>query len=247
MADQQTNEVPALRRDAARNLAKLLAAARTAFYEEGLDFGLEVIAQRAGVGVGTLYRRFPTKDSLIDAVVDELLQGVLAAATTTLANEPPATGFAEFLRAAGQLQAEHAGCLARLWSDTARRPVRAEIEVIVRTLLRRAQQAGAVRKDVVYEDVAVLHWSLRGVIETTYPVAPNAWLRHLDLLLAGLAPSDEPLRYPPLRAAQVEAAVALRAPTPSSSRHPTGPGRSPDREAQPTGADSLRSVSEVMT
>ena len=65
---------PALRRDAARNRDKILAAARAAFDEEGVDVGVEVIAQRAGVGVGTLYRRFPTKELLIEAVVDEVLE-----------------------------------------------------------------------------------------------------------------------------------------------------------------------------
>ncbi len=199
-------EGPALRRDAARNLAKILAAARTTFYEEGLDTGVEMIAHRAGVGVGTLYRRFPTKESLIEAVVSELLQEVLAAATGALDNEPPATGFAAFMRAVGQLQADHAGCLARLWNDAKRSPVRTDIEKVGRQLLARAQEAGSVRADLVYEDVIMLHWSMRAVIETTAPVAPAAWLRHLDLLLAAAAPSATPLRHPPLTAAQVRAA-----------------------------------------
>jgi AcrR family transcriptional regulator len=222
MDDQAASDVP-LRQDAARNLLKILAAARASFYQEGLDVGVEAIAQRAGVGVGTLYRRFPTKDSLIDAVVDELLREVLDVASATLANEPPATGIAEFLRAVGQVQAEHAGCLARLWSDTARRPVRAEIETIARTLLSRAQQAGSVRMDVTYEDIVLLHWSIRGVIETTFSVAPDAWLRHLDLLLAGLAPSAQSFRHPPVSTAQVEAvqmevSVRLREAPVGSSR-----------------------------
>ena len=67
-------------RDAARNRSKILAAARAAFDEYGVDVGVEVIAQRAGVGVGTLYRRFPTKELLIEAVVAEVLDGVLSAA-----------------------------------------------------------------------------------------------------------------------------------------------------------------------
>ncbi|HEX3946640.1 MAG TPA: helix-turn-helix domain-containing protein [Acidimicrobiales bacterium] len=203
-------DAPALRRDAARNLAKILAAARTTFYEEGVDAGVETVAQRAGVGVGTLYRRFPTKESLIDAVVDELLQGVLATATDALANATPATGFAEFMRAVSQLQADHAGCLGRLWNDARHGPVRAEIEKACRKLLARAQKAGSVRADLVYEDVVLLHWSVRGVIETTAPVAPDAWLRHLDLLLAAAAPSAAPLGHRPLSAGQVDAVITLR-------------------------------------
>ena len=111
--------VPALRRDAAANRAKILAAARTAFDEDGVDVGVEVIAQRAGVGVGTLYRRFPTKELLIEAVVSEVLEAVLSAAESALELGSPADGFVEYLRAVGRLQFEHAGCLARLWNDSA--------------------------------------------------------------------------------------------------------------------------------
>jgi AcrR family transcriptional regulator len=203
---------PVLRRDAARNRAKILAAARTAFDEDGVDVGVEVIAQRAGVGVGTLYRRFPTKELLIEAVVAEVLEAVLSAAESALEHESPADGFVEYLRAVGRLQYEHAGCLARLWNNSAS-DVRDRIEMAGRTLLARAQQAGAVRPDLVYEDVIVLFWSLRGVIEATSEVSPEAWLRHLDLLVTSLAPDGRPLRHPPLTAGQVQeakAAAALR-------------------------------------
>jgi AcrR family transcriptional regulator len=194
--------VSPLRQDAARNRAKILAAARAAFDEEGVDVGVETIAQRAGVGVGTLYRRFPTKELLIEAVIEEVLGSVLAAAHEALDHESAADGFAHFLRAVGQLQFEHAGCLARLWNDSAG-DVRHQIEATTHTLLSRAQAAGAVRQELVYEDVIVLFWSLRGVIEATSSVSPDAWLRHFELLLVSLAPSDRPLEHPPLTPQQV--------------------------------------------
>jgi AcrR family transcriptional regulator len=203
---------PHLRRDAARNRGKILAAARATFAEDGVDVGVEVIAQRAGVGVGTLYRRFPTKELLIQAVVNEVLERVLTAAQTAVELESPAEGFNEYLRAVGRLQFEHAGCLTRLWEATPDH-VRTQIAEVTRELLSRAQDAGAVRGDLVYEDVIVLFWSLRGVIETTATVSPDAWLRHLDLLLDALAPTDRPLEHPPLTAEQVErakTAVAMR-------------------------------------
>jgi AcrR family transcriptional regulator len=201
---------PALRRDAARNRDKILVAARSAFDEEGVDVGVEAIAQRAGVGVGTLYRRFPTKELLIEAVINEVLGRVLAAAEAALDHESPADGLTEYLRAVGWLQFEHSGCLTRLW-NTATDDLRSRIAEVTRELLWRAQAAGAVRGDLVYEDVIVVFWSLRGVIETTSTVSPDAWLRHLDLLLAGLAPSHEPLQHPPLTAAQVEEVKAFAA------------------------------------
>jgi AcrR family transcriptional regulator len=194
--------VSPLRQDAARNRTKILAAARAAFDEEGVDVGVETIAQRAGVGVGTLYRRFPTKELLIEAVIEEVLGSVLAAAHEALDNESASNGFAHYLRSVGQLQFEHAGCLARLWNDSAG-DVRRQIEVATRSLLSRAQAAGVVREDLVYEDVVVLFWSLRGVIEATSSVSPHAWLRHLELLLVSLAPNDRPLEHPPLTAQQV--------------------------------------------
>jgi len=194
--------VTPLRQDAARNRAKILAAARAAFDEEGVDVGVETIAHRAGVGVGTLYRRFPTKELLIEAVIEEVLGSVLAAAREALDNESAANGFAHYLRTVGELQFEHAGCLARLWNDSAG-DVRSQIEVATRSLLGRAQAAGAVRQDLVYEDVIVLFWSLRGVIEATSSVSPHAWLRHLELLLISLAPHDRPLDHPPLTAGEV--------------------------------------------
>jgi AcrR family transcriptional regulator len=201
---------PTLRRDAARNRNKILAAARAAFDEEGVDVGVEVIAQRAGVGVGTLYRRFPTKELLIEAVVSEVLEAVLSAARAALEHESPADGLTEYLRAVGWLQFEHAGCLTRLWNDSPG-DVRDRIEAAGRSLLTRAQDAGAVRADLVYEDVVVLFWSLRGVIEATSTVSPEAWLRHLDLLVTALAPDGEPLHHPPLTAEQVAEAKAATA------------------------------------
>ena len=98
---------------------------------------------------------------------------MLAAAEAALENESAADGFAEYLRAVGQLQFEHVGCLTRLWNHPGEE-LRIRIETVSRALLARAQSAGAVRADLVYEDVIVLFWSLRGVIEATASVSPDA-------------------------------------------------------------------------
>jgi AcrR family transcriptional regulator len=219
--------VPTLRRDAARNRDKILAAARATFDQEGVDAGVEVIAKRAGVGVGTLYRRFPTKELLIEAVVDEVLHALLDAATEALGHASPADGLANYLRSVGQVQFEHSGCLTRLWTS-GHTEIRSDIERSTRELLVRAQAVGAVRSDLVYEDVVVLVWSLRGVIEATSTVSPDAWLRHLELLLASLAPDDKPLRHPPLTKSQIEAAKAVVA-LESSARRETDGGAGADR------------------
>lgn len=212
---------PALRSDAVRNLGKILTAARAAFDESGVDIGVESIAHQAGVGVATLYRRFPTKEALVDAVVDEILRSVLDEAESALSNETPAVGLAVFLRALGRLQFEHVGCLNRLLTG-GHIELRDEIEAVVRKLLLQAQSAESVRNDLVYEDVVVIIWSLRGVIEATAAVSADAWHRHLDLLLLALRPSDESLTHPPLTPTQVEqakAAAAHRTCPPSGARH----------------------------
>jgi AcrR family transcriptional regulator len=196
---------PVLRRDAARNRVKILSAARAVFAEQGTDVCVEVVAHRAQVGVGTLYRRFPTKEVLIEAVVDEVLQDVLAAAEAALENESAADGFAEYLRAVGQLQFEHVGCLTRLWNHPGEEQ-RIRIESASRALLARAQSAGAVRADLVYEDVIVLFWSLRGVIEATASVSTEVWQRHLEMLWCSLTPGGQPLSHPPLTPGQARRA-----------------------------------------
>jgi AcrR family transcriptional regulator len=216
--DAGTHKTPALRQDAARNRVKILAAALAAFDEEGVDVGVEAIAHRAGVGMGTLYRRFPTKELLIEAVVDELLEKVLSTARAALENESAADGFAEFLRAVGWLQFEHAGCLARLWTHTDSE-WRNRIEVLTRTLLARAQAAGTVRQDLVYEDVIVLFWSLRGVIEATSTISADAWLRFFELLLSSLGPGGPPLVHPPLTAEQAQRAKMAASLNIRSSTH----------------------------
>jgi len=215
-----------LRRDAARNRYKILAAARACFDELGVDVGVEVIAHRAGVGVGTLYRRFPTKEQLIESVVDEVLTEVLEAAEAALADPSPADGFTGYVTAVGRLQYEHAGCVARLWTS-AHSDLRDAIEAAGRLVLARAQEAGAVREDLVYEDVVVLFWSQRGVIEATASVSPDAWLRHLELLLTALTPvsGGRPLRHPPLTSDQARRATEVPPVLPATSGRGRGRAR----------------------
>jgi len=200
-ADAPVAGTRVLRRDAAENLDKVLDAARASFDEDGFEVGMEVIAHRAGVGVGTIYRRFPTKADLIAAITDEVVAEIRDAAVAAEGNPSPGEGFCNYLYAVGRVQFTHAGCLSRLWS-AADESVVAEVETRSRTLLVRAQQAGTVRDDVVYEDIATIFWSLQGVIERTAPVSPDAWKRHLDLLIQALTHADAPLRFAPLTPAE---------------------------------------------
>jgi len=194
-----------LRSDAAANRAKILAAARSTFDQLGFEVGMEVIAQRAGVGVGTIYRRFPTKELLIEAILDEVADAMRQVAIDARDHQPPAASLEIFLVAVGELQVEHAGVLPRLWGhiDQVRR---SEFEELGREILERSQAAGAVRLDLVYEDVVTIFWSLRGVIERSAGASPDAWRRHLELVVAALGPSERPLRTPPMTASELRRA-----------------------------------------
>src|SRR5262245_14933396 len=104
-------EAPArpLRADAARNRTRVLDAARTAFAESGLDVGVEEIAGRAGDGEGTLYRRFPTKEALVRAIFEDILDELegLSAEAETIADAGDA--FARYMKAAARMQASNQG------------------------------------------------------------------------------------------------------------------------------------------
>src|SRR6186997_2175510 len=98
-----------LRADAARNRARVLDAARTAFAESGLDVGDEEIARRAGVGKGTLYRRFPTKEALVRAIFDDILEELEAISVETDQQPDAREAFATYLSRAASMSADNQG------------------------------------------------------------------------------------------------------------------------------------------
>ncbi|HTR70708.1 MAG TPA: TetR/AcrR family transcriptional regulator [Mycobacteriales bacterium] len=195
-----------LRRDAAENRARVLAAATQVFTEQGLGASVEEVARVAGVGMGTLYRRFATKDALIGALVAVMLQETLELAEQARAIGG-GRGLESFLETSSAYQAEHVGCLDRLWEVGPDEPSVRAIRRTIDRLLADAKARGRVRAEIANTDVTMVMWSIRGVIRTSHRVAPHAWRRHLDLLLAGLRPAGEPLGHPPLTRAQVDAVV----------------------------------------
>jgi AcrR family transcriptional regulator len=190
-----------LRRDAAENRDRLLAAASQLFAEQGLEVGVADVARAAGVGMGTLYRRFPTKEALIEALVQEVLEAIIEMATRAL-DQPDGTGLELFLIESSGYQAEHRGCLPRLWSTdhemvrTARR--------LIKRLLKEAKEHQRVRRELTNTDLTVILWSIRGILETTGDLAPNAWQRHLELLIAGMRPAGSPLVNAPISQAGID-------------------------------------------
>jgi AcrR family transcriptional regulator len=204
-----------LRSDARRNRAALVASARELFGREGVDVPVEEITQHAGLGMGTLYRHFPTKDELIDAVLEDAFAEILRLAEEAVAEADAWAGFTGFLERALELHAQNRGVKDMLASrqhgaqhaDAMRRRIRP----LLARLVERAQEQGALRADFMPEDLPLLFWSAGRVIEVTAKVAPGAWRRYLGLILDGLrAEAATPLHEPPLTRAQVTRARGAR-------------------------------------
>jgi AcrR family transcriptional regulator len=195
-----------LRADAARNRTRILDAARAAFAEAGLDVGVEEIARRAGVGKGTLYRRFPTKEALVRAIFEDILDEVERFVAASEAEPDAWEAFAGYLRASARMQASNQGFFdvvaQRLGAAALTPEQRTRILSAAARPLRRAQEAGAVRDDLVPEDVQLM---LRMVGATTRPAPDGSpmdehWPRFLGLLLDAVRPgAATPLPAAPWR------------------------------------------------
>jgi AcrR family transcriptional regulator len=206
-----------LRADAERNRQRILAAARDVFAERGLDVSLDDIAAHAGVGVGTVYRRFPDKDALIDALFEEGIAGIAAAARRGLEVEDPWEGFVGFLREANALQAADRGLKELLLSRGRGRErveqARDSIAPIAMELVRRARESGKLRDDLGPFDVPLINLMVGSIGDATRDVAPDAWERFLGIVIDGLCQRRDaptPLPAPPLDREQFATAMTRR-------------------------------------
>jgi len=170
-----------MRADARRNRERILAAAHEAFSEEGAGVQIEDIARRAGLGVGTLYRHFPTKEALIRELGRHLAASCATDAATALEMDDPWESIAWLVHRNAQGMARDAGlretfASVRLKDDC---PFEAaHLEGGIAALLERAQEAGAVRGDLTVDDFQALMSGLSATIERG--VDP---VRYADLLL----------------------------------------------------------------
>jgi AcrR family transcriptional regulator len=201
----------ALRADAQRNLVRVLDAAREVFAEQGIDAPVIEIAERAGVGVATIFRRFPTKDDLLAAVVGQRTTQLIEAADAALEQSDPEAALRRFMETAAAMQISD-----RCWCDATgtdlfdREGLRELIDVLVAkmdALLSRAQASGHVRADLRALDLPVL---LTGVAKSGLMLedaAPGAWKRYLAIVFDGLRPeAARPLPRRPLSPSEFEAA-----------------------------------------
>jgi AcrR family transcriptional regulator len=191
-----------MRRDAARNQQLIVAAAREVLAEFGTDASMELIASRAGVGVGTVYRRFPNKEALVDELLLLILDELGEAAVQEL-TRGDGTGLESFLRVLGQSFSDHRGYASKLVGRPSIQQSADRLRLRIDDLLRQAQQYGRIGSEITLGDVMATVWALRGIIETTGSVAVHAWKRHLDIHLAGLRATGSPSREPALTPADL--------------------------------------------
>jgi AcrR family transcriptional regulator len=190
-----------LRADAARNRAVILAVARDVFAEHGLEAPLEVIAARAGVGIATLYRRFPTREKLVAAALVEKVAEYTEAARQALAAPDPWDGFAGFVERICELQAGDRGLSdllsMTLSADEQVEELRRMANEMLITVIDRAKAAGTLREDFVGEDLVLLLIATATVMHVTRADAPEAWRRFVALALNSFASRGSP-RPPPV-------------------------------------------------
>ena len=174
-----------LRADARRNREKVIAAARRVMARKGLDAGMDEIARAAGVGVGTVYRHFPTKDELVRGLAADRFARLAELAREALAREEPWEAFCDFIRAAAAIQGEDRALSEVLVSrpETMREAADAVgILDLTAEIMARAQASGDLRPDAEAEDVPMLMCALAGAFRN--PMSRDH--RYIGIVLDGL-------------------------------------------------------------
>jgi AcrR family transcriptional regulator len=181
------------RKDAVRNRAKLIDAARDVFAERGLEATLDEVAERAGVGTGTAYRHFRNKRELAAEVLAEATQQIATDADDALQIADPWLALVAFFEATAERQAADRGlyqALAGYGSAEDKTRIWPAIVSSVTELFDRARAQGAIRADAVPEDAAAIFALLGAAFEMSERAANDLWRRYLALVLDGLRATD---------------------------------------------------------
>ena len=205
-----------LRADAVRNREKILAAAAAVFARRGLDATLDEVALEARVGVGTVYRRFPDKDTLIDALFENSVDEIATLALSAYEAENSWEGLVWFLQEALQRQCMNRGLrdivVGAPYGRERMESVKCRIAPAIAQLIERAQRDGYLRDDVVGADFAILEMMISSLGCMTGALSTDLWRRYLTIILDGLVVKrDSPTALPqPLDENVVDAALRLK-------------------------------------
>jgi AcrR family transcriptional regulator len=194
-----TTEQPTLRADARRNRERILTASRELFAREGPQAQMDDIAAHAGVGIGTVYRHFPTKEALLTAMVRDRFQEFAEIAVSAESIADPLEALENVMRVSAEAVEGDAGFqLAMMGSNELEwegiEEQKAALGEVVTRIISRAVAAGVLRADFSFEDFAMV---MCGITSTMYYKPGNAnWRRHLELLLNGSCAPERELSQP---------------------------------------------------
>ena len=189
-----------LRADARRNRVAVIEASKRLFADQGLDAQMPDVAKAAKVGVGTVYRHFPTKDHLIAALARDRFERLAEKAREGIANDDPWEGLSEFIRYSAQIQADDRGLCEVMGSrpevmDASARAV--GLDELADELVKRAQRAGDLRKDLDWQDIPMIACGLGRITRATAGPDAGRWPRLVEIVLDGLrAPGSAKLPRP---------------------------------------------------
>jgi AcrR family transcriptional regulator len=193
-----------LRADAERNRQRILEAAAQVFTERGFEATLDDVARRAGVGVGTVYRRFPSKACLADALFAGRIDALVDLAESAQGQPDAWQALVTFLEHAAETLSDDRGLRQILMyaavhghEDERVAYARERMRPAVGSLLKRAQAAGQVRGDLAATDIPLIEFMLAAAAEYTQHVRPAAWRRYLALILDALCPARSEARTLP--------------------------------------------------
>jgi AcrR family transcriptional regulator len=218
---------PRLRKDAELNRRRIVAAAREVFRDRGVGATLNDVAHHAGVGVGTVYRRFSDKEELVDALFEDMVDTIDTYVRAALASPDAWVGLTVCLEKVCEVEAFDRG-LREVMLGTGRGPqrqaqMRERIGPAVGKLVARAQQQGALRDDIVPGDIPVLQLMVGAITEHTGQ--PGQWRRYLSLLIDGLRASPGAATPLPAIAAsenEIQDAIAVSSTRQARSRAADG-------------------------
>jgi AcrR family transcriptional regulator len=197
-----------LRQDAERNRQRILKAAWEVFNSRGLEVSLDEVARHAGVGVGTVYRRFHTKEELVEALFVSRIDAVAALAEAAAEAPDPWSGLVSFMEQMVEMLAGDVGLRHMLMFATYGRDrvsyARQRNAPLVSRLVERAQAAGQVRSDLGATDIPFLIFTLAEATQFGQAVSPQIWRRYFNIILDGLRPERAGLTHLPVPALSPE-------------------------------------------
>jgi AcrR family transcriptional regulator len=189
-----------LRADARRNREAVVAAAKKLFADQGLDAQMPDVAKAAKVGVGTVYRHFPTKEDLIAALATERFERLAEKARESIAAEDAWEGLCDFIRFSAQIQADDRGLCEVMGSrpevmnDSA---LAVGLDELCDQLVKRAKRSGGLRKDLEWEDIPMIACGLGRITPAETGPATGRWPRLVEIIIDGLrAPGSSKLPKP---------------------------------------------------